>query len=168
MARNEPEAAPQRPVIRVLHGPNLNLLGSREPEVYGPATLAEIESLVHNRAELVGLSCEFLQTNHEGDLVDAVQGAGREAHGLIINGGALTHYSRSLADAISAVTIPSVEVHLSNIYGREEWRRTSVISPVVTACLCGFGTMGYVFAVDAMAGFLAQQAGQPVSGQGVA
>ncbi|MBX7159965.1 MAG: 3-dehydroquinate dehydratase [Acidimicrobiia bacterium] len=168
MARNEADAAPQRPLIRVLHGPNLNLLGSREPEVYGTATLAEIENLVHNRAELVGLTCEFLQSNHEGDLVEAVQGAGREAHGIIINGGALTHYSMALTDALSAVTVPVVEVHLTNIYARDAWRRESVISPVVTACLCGFGQMGYVFAVDAMAGFLAQQAGESAQGQGVA
>lgn len=167
MARTEDDSAQQRPLIRVLHGPNLNLLGSREPEVYGTATLVEIEGLVHSRAELVGLSCEFLQSNHEGDLIEAVQGAGREAHGIIINGGALTHYSLSLADALADVSIPSVEVHLSNIYAREEWRRTSVVSPVVTASLCGFGTMGYVFAVDAMAGFLAQQASDPVPGQGV-
>lgn len=161
MARTDVESAPQRPLIRVLHGPNLNLLGSREPELYGPATLTEIEGLVHNRAELVGLTCEFLQSNHEGDLVEAVQAAAREAHGIIINGGALTHYSMSLTDALSAVTVPAVEVHLTNIYEREEWRRTSVVSPVVTATLCGFGTMGYVFAVDAMAGFLAQQASEP-------
>ncbi|MFN8105738.1 MAG: type II 3-dehydroquinate dehydratase [Acidimicrobiia bacterium] len=161
MARTDADPTPQRPLIRVLHGPNLNLLGSREPDVYGTATLTEIEGLVHNRAELVGLTCEFLQSNHEGDLVEAVQAAAREAHGIIINGGALTHYSMSLADALSAVTVPAVEVHLSNIYAREEWRRNSVVSPVVTACLCGFGTMGYVFAVDAMAGFLAQQASEP-------
>ena len=161
MARTDADPTPQRPLIRVLHGPNLNLLGSREPDVYGTATLTEIEGLVHNRAELVGLTCEFLQFNHEGDLVEAVQAAARETHGIIINGGALTHYSMSLADALSAVTVPAVEVHLSNIYAREEWRRNSVVSPVVTACLCGFGTMGYVFAVDAMAGFLAQQASEP-------
>lgn len=161
MARTDVESAPQRPLIRVLHGPNLNLLGVREPDMYGPATLTEIEGLVHNRAELVGLTCEFLQSNHEGDLVEAVQAAAREAHGIIINGGALTHYSMSLADALSAVTVPAVEVHLTNIYAREEWRRTSVVSPVVTASLCGFGTMGYVFAIDAMAGFLAQQASEP-------
>jgi len=161
MARKEfasEEPAPQRPVVRVLHGPNLNVLGTREPDIYGPGTLGEIEQLVHGRAELVGLSVEFLQSNHEGDLVDAVQAAAREAHGIILNPGALTHYSMALTDALAAVRVPVVEIHISNIYAREEWRRHSVVSPVATATLCGFGTMGYVFAVDAMAGFLQQAA----------
>lgn len=170
MARkeNQTPAEPQRPLIRVLHGPNLNLLGSREPEVYGAATLGEIEDLVHSRADLVGLSCEFLQSNHEGDLVEAVQNAGREAHGIILNAGALTHYSMSLTDALAAVTVPVVEVHLTNIYAREEWRRQSVVSPVVTACLCGFGKNGYVFAVDAMAAFLSNWPSALIQGSGAA
>jgi 3-dehydroquinate dehydratase-2 len=146
----------QVPLIRVLHGPNLNLLGDRQPEVYGPATLAEIEEFTRERAEAMALAVDFLQTNDEGEMVEAVQAAGREASGLILNAGALTHYSFALADALAAVSIPTVEVHITNFHAREEWRRKSVISPYVTATLAGFGTMGYVFAVDAMAGFLAQ------------
>ena len=147
---------PGAPVVRVLHGPNLNMLGNRDPEFYGDATLGEIEKLSAARAEMLGLRAEFLQTNHEGELVDAVQAAGHEAAGIVINPGALTHYSFALADALGDLEIPVVEVHLSNIYAREEWRRKSVVSPSATACLAGFGTMGYVFGLDAMAGFLAR------------
>lgn len=153
MSKTNP-VAPAK-MVRVLHGPNLNLLGERDPDVYGPATLAEIEQLARSRAEMLGLSVDFRQTNHEGGLVEAVQASGREAQGIVINAGALTHYSGALADALGAVRTPVVEVHLSNIYAREPWRRTSVVSPVATATIAGFGTMGYVFALDAMAGFLA-------------
>lgn len=153
MSKSNP-VAPAK-VVRVLHGPNLNLLGERDPEVYGPATLAEIEELARSRAETLGLAVDFRQTNHEGELVDAVQASGREAQGVVINAGALTHYSGALADALAALPTPVVEVHLSNIHAREPWRRTSVVAPVVTATIAGFGTMGYVFALDAMAGFLA-------------
>ncbi|MCC7076714.1 MAG: 3-dehydroquinate dehydratase [Acidimicrobiia bacterium] len=146
------EPAPS--LIRILHGPNLNLLGERDPEHYGSETLAEIEHLAMQRGEVLGLATEFFHTNHEGELVEAVQAAGRQAQGIIINPGALTHYSRALADAIDAVDIPVVEVHLSNIHARDEWRRTSVTAPCVTAIIAGFRQMGYVFAIDAMSGFL--------------
>lgn len=149
----EVEQAPAA-VIRVLHGPNLNLLGERDPEYYGSGTLAEIEQMTASRADVLGLATEFFQTNREGELVDAVQAAGQQAQGIIINPGALTHYSRALADALAHVEVPVVEVHLSNIYARDEWRRTSVTSQHATAVIAGFRQMGYIFAVDAMAGFL--------------
>ena len=151
-------AAPAGPTVRVLHGPNLNTLGSRDPQVYGTATLAEIEQLTAQRAAMLGITVEFFQSNHEGDLVEAVQAAGRQVQGIVINPGALTHYSRALADALETVDIPVIEVHLSNIHAREDWRATSVTAPHATAIVAGFNTMGYVFAVDAMAGFLAQLA----------
>lgn len=153
-----PAPAPAGPTVRVLHGPNLNTLGSRDPQVYGTATLAEIEQLTAQRAAMLGITVEFFQSNHEGDLVEAVQAAGRQVQGIVINPGALTHYSRALADALETVDIPVIEVHLSNIHAREDWRATSVTAPHATAVVAGFNTMGYVFAVDAMAGFLAQLA----------
>lgn len=143
-------------LIRVLHGPNLNLLGDRDPETYGDATLAEIERVAMQRGETLGLGTEFFQTNSEAELVEAVQAAGRQASGIILNPGALTHYSRALADAIDHVNIPVVEIHLSNIYAREQWRRMSVTAPYATAVIAGFRQMGYVFAMDAMAGFLSE------------
>ncbi len=153
-ARTPDPAEAPRPIISVLHGPNLNMLGARDPEVYGKHTLAEIEHLARTRGEMLGLVAEFFQTNHEGELIDAVQDAAQNADGIVINPGALTHYSRALGDALDATSKPKVEVHLSNIYARDEWRRTSVTSPYVTAVIAGFSTMGYVFAMDSMAGFI--------------
>ncbi len=138
--------------VLVLHGPNLNLLGRREPAVYGLTTLAEIDrSLTELGAEL-GLAVECVQSNHEGVLVDRIQGAMDHFSGIIINPGAFTHYSIALRDAIAAAGIPTIEVHLSNVHAREEFRRHSVIAPVAVGQITGFGALGYSLALRALAG----------------
>ncbi|GAB4519316.1 MAG: type II 3-dehydroquinate dehydratase [Amphiplicatus sp.] len=136
--------------VYILNGPNLNLLGTREPEIYGATTLAEIETAAKERAAALGLRVEFRQTNHEGVLVDWTQEAGAKAAGLILNPGAYTHTSIALHDALKALAIPKIELHLSNIHAREPFRRTSFVSPAVDGILCGFSAMGYVLALDAM------------------
>ena len=134
--------------ILVLNGPNLKLLGSREPEIYGLETLADIEVLLRNHADnLEDVELAFLQSNHEGALVDAIQ-AHRDWDGLIINGGALTHTSVAIADAITATSITTVEVHLSNIFAREEFRHHSFISSVAWGLITGFGYRGYLAVLD--------------------
>ncbi|MBB5519613.1 type II 3-dehydroquinate dehydratase [Amphiplicatus metriothermophilus] len=136
--------------VYILNGPNLNLLGTREPEIYGATTLAEIEAAAKDRAEKLNLAIEFRQTNHEGVLIDWTQESGAKAAGLILNPGAYTHTSIALHDALKALAIPKIELHLSNIHAREPFRRTSFASPAVDGILCGFGAMGYVLALDAM------------------
>ena len=116
--------------VLVLHGPNLNLLGTREPEIYGSATLADINEMLKKRAEEAGISIDFLQSNHEGVLVDAVQAARGKYDYIIFNAAAFTHYSIALRDAIAAVEVPVIEVHISNIHQREAFRHTSVLAPV--------------------------------------
>jgi len=133
--------------VLVLNGPNLNLLGRREPEIYGLQTLADIEVLIRNRADALGVEIEFLQSNHEGALIDAIQSPG-DYDGLIINAGALTHTSRAIPDAITAVGILAVEVHMTNVHAREEFRRRSFLSPVVWGQVAGFGYRGYLAALD--------------------
>lgn len=135
--------------ILVIHGPNLNLLGRREPAVYGGETLEEINRRLREKA--VETSCsgspvtlDFLQSNHEGDIVDAIQEATEKADGILINPGALAHYSYAIRDALAAAGKPAVEVHLSNIYAREEFRHQSVVAPVVNGQISGFGAMSYV------------------------
>jgi 3-dehydroquinate dehydratase-2 len=141
--------------ILVLNGPNLNLLGQREPEIYGLQTLADIELLIQNRADQLGVEVACLQSNHEGVLVDAIQEhAGWD--GLIINAGALTHTSLALADAITSVGIVAVEVHMSNVHAREEFRRHSYLSPVVWGQVVGFGYRGYLAALDLLHGRLSE------------
>lgn len=140
--------------IFILNGPNLNLLGDRRPEVYGTSTLGEIEKSCLEKAGEEGLEAEFRQTNHEGVLVDWVQEARRQASGLVINPGALTHYSYALRDAVESFDGPCVEVHLSNLFARESWRRRSVISDVVNGVIAGLGPRGYILAVEAMASLL--------------
>lgn len=143
--------------ILVLNGPNLNLLGRREPEIYGLQTLADIEVLIRNRAEEHGIEVDFLQSNHEGVLVDAIQ----EHHdwdGFIINAGALTHTSLAIADAISSVGVPAVEVHLSNVHAREAFRHHSYLSPVVWGQVVGFGYRGYLAALDLLYDRLSREA----------
>jgi 3-dehydroquinate dehydratase-2 len=144
----------------VLNGPNLNLLGSREPEVYGTTTLADIEAQVRARAAQVGLTVEFRQSNHEGDLVDWLQEARKAAAGVILNAGAYTHTSVALYDALKAVEVPVIEVHISNPYRREPFRHTSYISPAVTGTICGVGAQGYSLAVEALATLTAPKKGQ--------
>jgi 3-dehydroquinate dehydratase-2 len=134
--------------ILVLHCPNLNRLGRREPEIYGSTTLAEIDAALAARAEQAGLRLVSFQSNHEGALVDQLQGAGWTAAGIIINPGALTHYGLALRDALAALSAPIVEVHLSNVYKREPFRHTSVIAPVATGQIAGLGWRGYLLALE--------------------
>jgi 3-dehydroquinate dehydratase II len=135
--------------ILVLNGPNLNLLGTRQPEVYGKETLADHLETVRQAAVPAGYEVEHLQSNHEGDLVDAIHHARGRTAAIIFNPGAFTHYSYALADALAAYDGIVVEVHLSNPAAREEWRRTSVIAPVATGTIAGFGGTGYRLAVEA-------------------
>ena len=136
--------------VFVLNGPNLNLLGQREPAVYGKATLAEIERHCHEAGKRLGLSVDFRQTNHEGMLIDWVQEAAGAAKGIVINPGAFTHTSIGVHDAIKAVGVPTVEVHLSNIFAREAFRHHSYVSPVAAGVICGFGPLGYILALEAL------------------
>jgi 3-dehydroquinate dehydratase II len=144
--------------IFVLNGPNLNLLGQRQPEIYGRNTLADVEALCRARAERHGLAITFRQSNHEGDIVDWLQEARQEAAGVIINPGAFTHTSVAILDAIIAAAIPVVEVHISNIHAREEFRRHSYVSQVAKAVVCGFGIAGYGLAIDGLAALLGTKA----------
>src|SRR6185437_10739794 len=143
--------------IYVLNGPNLNLLGTREPEVYGTTTLAEIGKLVAARVKAHGLTTAFRQSNHEGDLVDWIQECRTKGCGLILNAGALTHTSVALYDACRALTHPIIEVHLSNPYAREPFRHRSFISKAANGVICGLGATGYTVAVDAIAELLKDQ-----------
>lgn len=136
--------------ILVLNGPNLNLLGTREPEIYGSLTLADINARLRRRAEEAGLDIEFLQSNHEGVLVDAIQAARGTVDYIILNAAAFTHYSIAIRDAIAAVELPVIEVHLSNIHQREEFRHTSVIAPVVLGQIAGLGAESYMAALEAI------------------
>jgi 3-dehydroquinate dehydratase-2 len=138
----------------VLNGPNLNLLGGREPEVYGRTTLSEIGEAVAARAAGHGLTAEFRQTNHEGELIDWIQEARSRSSGVILNAGAFTHTSVALYDALRALDRPLIEVHLSNPYSRESFRHHSYVSPVATGVICGLKDTGYLLAVDALASIL--------------
>lgn len=142
------------PIVVLLSGPNLNLLGDREPDIYGTDTLDDHLATARARAERHGLDLEHLQSNAEGPLVDAVHAARGRAAALIVNAGALTHYGWSLHDALSAFDGPIVELHLSNPNAREAWRHTSVVAPVATGAIVGFGGHGYALAVDAVAELL--------------
>ncbi len=133
--------------IAVLHGPNLNLLGTREPEIYGSTTLAEIDARLLALAGELGVELSAFQSNHEGELIDAIQGLRGSADGVIINAGAFTHTSLALRDALSAVAIPYVEVHLSNIFSREPERRHSMLASGAVAIVSGFGAWGYEMAL---------------------
>lgn len=134
--------------VLILHGPNLNLLGTREPEIYGALTLEDINRALAERGREAGLTLDFFQSNHEGALVDAVQGAQGKYAFIILNAAAYTHYSIALRDAIAAVEVPVIEVHLSNIHRREAFRHRSVIAPVVMGQICGFGADSYLAALE--------------------
>lgn len=135
--------------ILVLNGPNLNLLGTREPEIYGRTTLEDINEILRTRAKESDVdTIDFLQSNFEGELVEAIQKARGRYDFILLNAGALTHYSIALRDAIASVPVPVIEIHLSNIHRREEFRRTSVIAPVVVGQICGFGIDSYIAALD--------------------
>ncbi|MCH6589531.1 MAG: type II 3-dehydroquinate dehydratase [Proteobacteria bacterium] len=142
------------PTILVLNGPNLNILGAREPDVYGHETMAEIEAACAKRASALGLTVEFRQSNNEGELVDWIQGARNGYAGLIVNAGAYTHTSVALLDALLACDVPVIEVHLSNIFQREDFRHHSYVSKAARGLICGFGGFGYEMALDAAARML--------------
>jgi 3-dehydroquinate dehydratase-2 len=144
-----------KPVF-VLNGPNLNLLGEREPGIYGRTTLADIERLVGDQAKALGLSVEFRQTNHEGELVEWIHEAVRDGCGIILNAGAYTHTSVAVHDALRNATTPVVEVHLSNIFAREPFRHHSYVSPLARGIICGFGPKGYELALEALHAMLTQ------------
>ncbi|WP_422001347.1 type II 3-dehydroquinate dehydratase [Roseovarius mucosus] len=137
-----------------LNGPNLNLLGTRQPEVYGHTTLADIETMCQDAARQRGVTLAFFQSNHEGALLDQIHAARGTYDGIILNAGAYTHTSVALMDAISSVAIPTIELHLSNVHAREAFRHQSHIARVAVGVICGFGAQGYVLALDAMLGHL--------------
>jgi 3-dehydroquinate dehydratase, type II len=136
--------------ILVLNGPNLNMLGAREPEIYGSLTLEDINARMRSRAEETGHAIDFMQSNHEGVLVDAIQEARGKADYIILNAAAFTHYSIAIRDAIAAAEVPVIEVHLSNIHQREEFRHTSIIAPVVLGQIAGLGAESYMAALEAI------------------
>ena len=141
------------PIILVLNGPNLNLLGTREPATYGHETLADIAALCGRSADKLGLTIEFRQTNHEGELLDWIHAARNRCAGIVINPAAWTHTSVAIRDALVASEVPVIEVHLSNVHAREAFRHHSYISFAAKAVMCGFGVAGYPLAIQAVAGW---------------
>jgi 3-dehydroquinate dehydratase II len=141
--------------VYVLNGPNLNLLGTREPEKYGRATLKDVERLCRKRAKHHGLAVEFRQSNHEGVIIDSIhEAAAKKAVGIVINPAGYSHTSIAILDAIKAITLPVIEVHISNIHARESFRHHSYVSPAAKAMLCGFGVEGYGLAIDGLAAMI--------------
>jgi len=137
--------------VLLINGPNLNMLGRREPEIYGNLSLADIEARVAERAKALGVEIKAFQSNHEGAIVDFIQQEQADANGIIINGGALTHYGLSLRDALAGAGIPAIEVHISNIHGREPFRRRSLTGGVCKGVIAGLGWYGYIAALEALA-----------------
>jgi 3-dehydroquinate dehydratase-2 len=140
--------------VLVLNGPTLNMLGTREPEIYGSATLADIEAACAEHGVALGLSVTCRQSNHEGELVSWIQAARGMQAGIILNAGAYTHTSIAIPDALAAAEVPFIELHLSNVFAREEFRHHSWLSPLAKGVICGFGAKGYSLALDAMANIL--------------
>tara|TARA_B100000965_G_scaffold314238_1_gene274291 strand:- start:139 stop:582 length:444 start_codon:yes stop_codon:yes gene_type:complete len=140
---------PNKKII-IINGPNLNLLGEREPEVYGTETLTDLEKMVHDHIKETNLKIDtaFFQSNSEGEIVNSIQNAGKTLNGIIINAGGLSHTSVSILDALLAINIPRIEVHISNLFTREEFRHSSYISKGVNGIVCGFGLNGYLLAID--------------------
>jgi 3-dehydroquinate dehydratase-2 len=145
---------PSAPKILVINGPNLNMLGVREPAIYGRATLGDVEKLCRRHARPLGLALDFRQSNHEGELVTWIQESRKEHAGIIINAGAYTHTSIAILDALQTAELPVIEVHLSNIFRREEFRHHSYVSLAARAVICGLGPAGYRLALEAMAEIL--------------
>ena len=135
--------------IAVIHGPNLNLLGLREPDFYGTDTFEETNRKIRDHARKIGVEVQITQSNHEGAIIDAIHDAVNWADAIVINPGAYTHYSYAIADAIRGVRLPAVEVHISNVHARDEWRRISVIAPAAVGQIAGFGTASYLLGLDA-------------------
>ena len=150
------------PTVFILNGPNLNLLGVRDPSIYGHDTLGDIEERCTARAASLGLEIDFRQTNHEGQIVDWIQEARESADGIILNAGALTHTSVAVLDALAAAELPLVEVHLSNIFRRESFRHHSFVSLAANGVICGLGAQGYELALDAMARLIEDEADEAV------
>jgi len=140
----------EQPNILVIHGPNLNLLGKREPDVYGKMTLDDINNLISDKALNLNCYVDIFQSNHEGEIVEKIQTAQGKFHGVIINPAAYTHTSVAIRDAVLAIDVPVIEVHLSNIYKREPFRHKSMLCDVVKGQICGLGAMGYCLALEAM------------------
>ena len=154
MAKNANKTPGKTPgkTVYVLNGPNLNLLGTREPQIYGRSTLKDVETLCRRAAAAHGLAIEFRQSNHEGVIVDWIHEAGaKKAAGIVLNPAGLTHTSVSVHDAIKAVKVPVFETHITNIHAREPWRHRSYVSFVAKAVICGFGIQGYALAIDGIA-----------------
>ncbi len=143
--------------ILMVNGPNINMLGTRQPDIYGKTTLADIEANVRTHAEAQSVTVTFVQSNHEGAIIDALQDTGRKVDGVIINPGAFTHYSYAIRDALAMLSCPIIEVHLSNIHTREEFRHTSVTAPVVRGQIVGLGWRGYLLALDYLAALFAEE-----------
>lgn len=136
--------------VLVIHGPNLNLLGEREPGVYGDQSFENVNKSIIEKAEKLNVECEIFQSNHEGEIIDKLHSARHIFDGIVINAGAYTHYSYAIRDAISAIKIPCIEVHISNVFAREEFRSKSVIAPVCIGCICGFGIESYILALQVL------------------
>lgn len=136
--------------VLVIHGPNLNLLGEREPGVYGDQSFETVNKSIIEKAEKLNVECEIFQSNHEGEIIDKLHSARHIFDGIVINAGAYTHYSYAIRDAISAIKIPCIEVHISNVFAREEFRSKSVIAPVCIGSICGFGIESYILALQVL------------------
>lgn len=145
--------------VLVINGPNLNMLGKREPDVYGRETLADIENRVMKLAEQLGVSVDFFQSNYEGEIIDKIHDASGRFHGLVINPGAFTHYSYAIRDAIASVNLPTIELHISNVHAREAFRSHSVIAPITVGQIVGLGTYGYELALRGMVEHLKKKQG---------